>query len=101
MYRRPMATAPRRGVDGARLREVATVMLKLGTIAFGGPAVHVAMLQEETVRRRAGLDEKEVVDLLGAGGVLPGPSSPQPAIVLSPRGAGWGGLGVRGGLLLR
>jgi chromate transport protein ChrA len=29
---------------------VLAVMGKLGTIAFGGPAVHVAMLRDETVR---------------------------------------------------
>src|SRR3954454_6443890 len=91
-----MATAPGRGVEEGRLREVATVMVKLGTIAFGGPAVHVAMLQEETVRRRAWLDEKEFVDLLGAVSVLPGPSSTQLAIVLSRRRAGWRGLVVGG-----
>src|SRR3954451_2403402 len=92
-----MATAPGRGVEEGRLREVATVMLKLGTIAFGGPAVHVAMLQEETVRRRAWLDEKDFLDLFGAVSVLPGPSSTQLAIVLSRRRAGWAGL-VLGGV---
>ena len=52
-------------------------MLKLGTIAFGGPAVHVAVLRDETVRRRSWLDDREFLDLFGAVSVLPGPSSTQ------------------------
>jgi chromate transporter len=67
-------------------------MLKLGTIAFGGPAVHVAMLREETVRRRRWLPDTEFLDLFGAVSVLPGPSSTQLAIVLARRRAGWPGL---------
>jgi chromate transporter len=74
------------------LREVLVVMGKLGTIAFGGPAVHVAMLREETVRRRHWLEDAEFLDLFGAVSVLPGPSSTQLAIVLSRRRAGWAGL---------
>jgi hypothetical protein len=38
--------------------EVLVVMLKLGTVAFGGPAVHVAMLREEPVRRRRSLTDR-------------------------------------------
>ena len=79
-----------------RLREVVTVMLKLGTIAVGGPAVHVAMLRDETVRRRQWLGDQEFLDLFGAVSVLPGPSSTQLAIVLSRRRAGWLGLIVGG-----
>jgi chromate transporter len=71
---------------------VLVVMGKLGTIAFGGPAVHVAMLREETVRRRHWLEDAEFLDLFGAVSVLPGPSSTQLAIVLSRRRAGWAGL---------
>src|SRR4051794_12973537 len=71
-------------------------MLKLGTIAFGGPAVHVAMLREETVRRRRWLEDEEFLDLFGAVSILPGPSSTQLAIVLSRRRAGWRGLVVGG-----
>ena len=71
-------------------------MLKLGTIAFGGPAVHVAMLREETVRRRRWLPDTEFLDLFGAVSVLPGPSSTQLAIVLARRRAGWPGLVVGG-----
>jgi chromate transporter len=79
-----------------RLGEVVVVMLKLGTIAFGGPAVHVAMLREETVRRRHWLQDEEFLDLFGAVSVLPGPSSTQLAIVLGRRRAGWPGLVVGG-----
>jgi chromate transporter len=71
-------------------------MLKLGAIAFGGPAVHVAMLREETVRRRRWLPDGEFLDLFGAVSVLPGPSSTQLAIVLARRRAGWAGLVVGG-----
>jgi chromate transporter len=71
-------------------------MAKLGTIAFGGPAVHVAMLREETVRRRRWLEDQEFLDLFGAVSLLPGPSSTQLAIVLSRRRAGWVGLIVGG-----
>jgi chromate transporter len=67
-------------------------MLKLGTIAFGGPAVHVAMLREETVRRRRWLPDDEFLDLFGAISLLPGPSSTQLAIALARRRAGWAGL---------
>jgi chromate transporter len=88
---------PDRGQLAARrpahpLREVLVVMGKLGTIAFGGPAVHVAMLRDETVRRRHWLEDAEFLDLFGAVSVLPGPSSTQLAIVLSRRRAGWAGL---------
>jgi chromate transporter len=71
-------------------------MVKLGTIAFGGPAVHVAMLRDEAVRRRQWLDDDEFLDRLGAVSLLPGPSSTQLAMVLSRRRAGWLGLAVGG-----
>ncbi len=88
---------PEHGTAAARrpaspLGEVLVVMLKLGTIAFGGPAVHVAMLREETVRRRRWLQDTQFLDLFGAVSVLPGPSSTQLAIVLARRRAGWAGL---------
>jgi chromate transporter len=78
------------------LREVAGVFLKLGTIGFGGPAAHVAMMRDEVVVRRAWIDEQEFLDALGATSVIPGPGSTQMAIYLSRRRAGWPGLVVGG-----
>ena len=67
-------------------------MLKLGTIAFGGPAAHVALLREEAVVKRQWVDDREFLDLFGAVSLLPGPSSTQLAIALGRRRAGWRGL---------
>jgi len=35
-----------------RLRELATLLLKLGTISFGGPAAHIALIESEIVGKR-------------------------------------------------
>jgi chromate transporter len=80
----------------SRLGEVARVFLKLGTIGFGGPAAHVAMMREEVVVRRGWVSEQEFLDALGATSVIPGPGSTQMAIYLSRRRAGWPGLVVGG-----
>ena len=47
------------------LRSIALLFLKLGTIAFGGPAAHIAMMEEEVVRRRGWLSREDFLDLLG------------------------------------
>jgi len=79
-----------------RLREVAWVFLKLGTVAFGGPAAHVAMMEDEVVRRRRWLERDELLDLFGATQLIPGPNSTELAIHLGYRRAGWRGLLVAG-----
>lgn len=78
------------------LREVAAVFLKLGTLGFGGPAAHVALMRQEVVERRAWVSEQEFLDTLGVTGVIPGPGSTQMAIYLARRRAGWPGLVVGG-----
>lgn len=57
------------------LREVAAVALKVGTLGFGGPAAHVAMLREEVVANRKWMSDDEFVDLLGVTNIIPGPNS--------------------------
>ena len=82
--------------SGGELWELAKLFLKLGTIAFGGPAAHIAMMHNEVVGRRRWMDEQEFLDLVGASNLIPGPSSTELAIHLSRVRAGWRGLLVGG-----
>jgi chromate transporter len=78
------------------LREIALLFLKLGTIAFGGPAAHIAMMEDEVVRRRQWLGHEEFLDYLGATNLIPGPNSTELAIHIGHARAGWPGLLVAG-----
>src|SRR5687767_6544979 len=80
----------------ARLSEVAWLFLRLGATAFGGPAAHIAMMEDEVVGRRKWVTREELVDLLGATNLIPGPNSTELAIHLGHRRAGWPGLLVAG-----
>ena len=84
--------------DKARgeLWELALLFLKLGTIAFGGPAAHIALMRSEVVQRRRWMDEQEFLDLMGATNLIPGPNSTELAIHVGLRRAGWRGLLVAG-----
>ncbi len=75
---------------------MAWVFLKLGAIAFGGPAAHIAMMEDEVVCRRRWLSRDEFLDLLGAANLIPGPNSTELAIHIGRRMAGWPGLLVAG-----
>ena len=78
------------------LAELAGLFLRLGTTAFGGPAAHIAMMEDEVVRRRGWLTREEFLDLLGATNLIPGPNSTELAIHIGHRRAGWPGLLVAG-----
>jgi chromate transporter len=82
--------------DATPLSEIALLFLKLGTTAFGGPAAHIAMMDEEVVRRRKWLGEQEFLDYLSAVNFIPGPNSTEMAIHIGHRRAGWPGLIVAG-----
>jgi chromate transporter len=78
------------------LRELLLLFLKLGTIGFGGPAAHIALMENEVVRRRRWMTHDEFLDLLGATNLIPGPNSTEMAIHIGHRRAGWKGLVVAG-----
>jgi chromate transporter len=89
-------SAPAPPTRTAALREVALLFLRLGVTSFGGPAAHVALMEDEVVRRRAWLGREEFLDLYGATQLVPGPNSTEMAIHLGYRRAGWAGLVVAG-----
>jgi chromate transporter len=72
------------------------LFLRLGTVAFGGPAAHIAMMQDEVVRRRQWLTDEAFLDLLGATNLIPGPNSTELAIHIGWARRRWGGLVVAG-----
>jgi chromate transporter len=83
--------------DRARaLRDLALLFLRLGATAFGGPPAHIALMEDEVVRRRGWLSREELLDLLGAANLVPGPNSTELAIHIGHRRAGLPGLLVAG-----
>lgn len=73
------------------VREVAGLFLRLGATAFGGPAVHIALMRDEVIRRRW-LSDEEFLDLVSVANLIPGPNSTELAIHIGYRVVGWQGL---------
>jgi chromate transporter len=86
------------GSDGrrGRLRELAAVFTKLGFTAFGGPAVHVGLMESEIVTRRGWIDRQHFLDMVAAVNFVPGPNSTELAIHVGQLRAGFAGLLVAG-----
>ena len=80
----------------ASLKELALLFFKLGTIAFGGPAAHIAMMEDEVVRRKRWLEQEKFLDLLGMTNLIPGPNSTEMAIHIGYVQGGFAGLLVAG-----
>lgn len=80
----------------ATLKEIAKLFLKLGIIGFGGPAAHIAMMQDEVVTKRKWLTEQHFLDLIGATNLIPGPNSTEMAIHIGHEKGGWKGLIIAG-----
>jgi chromate transporter len=74
------------------LSRLALFFLRLGTTAFGGPAAHFAMMEDEVVRRRRWVPREKFLDLLGVANIIPGPSSTEMAIFIGYLCKGWMGL---------
>jgi chromate transporter len=79
------------------LKEVTGLFLKLGVISFGGPAAHIALMEQETVSRRGWLKREHFLDLLATTNLVPGPNAVEMASHIGFMHAGWPGL-VAGGV---
>lgn len=88
--------APAEAAERTSLGELAALFLRLGATAFGGPAAHIAMMQDEVVTRRRWLSEERFLDLLGATNLIPGPNSTEMAIHIGWARRRWSGLVVAG-----
>lgn len=84
------------GGERPSLGELGWFFLELGSMAFGGPAAHIAMMDEEVVRKRRWLTREQFLDLLGAVNLIPGPNSTEMAIHIGLLQGGWRGLILAG-----
>lgn len=82
--------------DQNRLQELALLFGRLGATAFGGPAAHIALMEDEVVTRRGWMTRQQFLDLVGATNLIPGPNSTELAIHIGKLRAGWPGLVVAG-----
>lgn len=85
-----------RAATRTRASEVLAYFFRLGCIAFGGPAAHVALMRRELVVQRAWLTDQQFVDMLGAANLIPGPNSTEMTMHIGYHRARWGGLWLGG-----
>lgn len=85
---RPIHTSP--------LRQVALTFLKLGCISFGGPAAHIALMEQEVVAKKQWISRAHFLDLMGATNLIPGPNSTEMTMHCGYERAGRAGLFVAG-----
>ena len=80
----------------AKLLNLAALFFKLGCISFGGPAAHIAMMEDEVVTKRKWMTHAHFLDLIGATNIIPGPNSTEMTMHCGYERAGWKGLFVAG-----
>lgn len=78
------------------LKEVAIVFFKMGCFAFGGPAAHIAMMEDEIISKRKWMTQEHFLDLIGATNLIPGPNSTEMTMHCGYERAGKKGLFVAG-----
>jgi chromate transporter len=72
------------------------VFLKISFTAFGGHAAHLAMMEEEVVRKRNWITHEEFLDIISAANLIPGPNSTETALHIGYSLASWRGFFAAG-----
>jgi chromate transporter len=79
-----------------RLIELMLVSLKIGSTSFGAPTAHIAMMEDEYVRKRKWVTPEHFCDLLAAANLIPGPNASETCYHVGYVYAGYPGLLVSG-----
>src|SRR5687768_677651 len=87
---------PTKKKHSSSLPELAKLFLKLGIIGFGGPPVHIALMEKEVVVKRKWYTHEHFLDIVGATNLIPGPNSTEMTMHCGHDRAGWKGLVVAG-----
>ena len=66
--------------------------LKIGSVAFGGPAAHAGLMEQELVSRKKWLTHQLFLDFLGAVNLIPGPNSTQMTMLVGYKLRGFAGM---------
>lgn len=82
--------------NGKHLKEIFFLFFKLGCIAFGGPAAHISMMEDEVVTKRKWMTRQHFLDMVGATNLVPGPNSTQMTMHCGHVRGGWSGLWIAG-----
>lgn len=80
-----------------RLWEYVLACLKIGATSFGAPTAHIAMMEYEFVQKHKWITEDELLEMLAAANIVPGPNASELCYHVGYRRAGYPGL-ILGGL---
>lgn len=79
-----------------KLIELMLVSLKIGTTSFGAPTAHIAMMEDEYVRKHKWVTPEHFLDLLAAANLIPGPNASETCYHVGYVYAGYPGMLVAG-----
>jgi len=79
-----------------KLKEIAFLFLRIGSIAFGGPLAHIAIFQREIIEKRKWITNEHFANLIGFTNLIPGPNSTEMAIYIGKERGGWPGMILAG-----
>lgn len=82
------------------MKEIAFSFFRLGIIAFGGPAAHIALMHKEFVEQKKWLSPERFTELMGMTSIIPGPNSTEMAMQCGHERGGVKGLITAGWLFL-